>query len=988
MWFGTEGGLAKFDGRRTQAISDPELPAGRVLALQTDLDGSLWIGTGSGAARLADGKFKQIRELNGKAVNAIIAPERSHAILATEQGMIYDCHLDLVASAPSNEGAVQREPANPNVITKSLLNQPLQSTDVDRPGLLPLTSLKLANNKLLVGSSSRGVLEVENGAARPLEMRPQAYFVRALEVDAQGHLWLGTKGRKEESGYYEGGDTSRITRVDLPTGTVTSLRDGGNGDMWVGSDGRGVFQFKGPKEFVRFTFDGTLGGLRSDHVYAIFVDREAVVWFGTDRGVSRYDPNAPRVEVVGDNPESNFVRTLFQTSAGNLFCGTNRGLFVFDQKTRSWQAVAELSRSIIYSLAEDKNGKLLVGSASGFYVGQSSGRGASNPNQFFAHVESASGAVDAPGSVRAIAQFRGATYIATFGRGVERIEEGRARRVWQGNGNEAPEAISLSADDDQRLFIGTTKGVVVFDGQAAKSEPQFDLFKDATVRSVAHGTDGSVWFATSRGVFACGNDGRCVAAAPNFDARSVVVNRKGNAREAWCATTGGGMIKILLDDLHGPIVSQLDAEQGLPSQNVFAVWPQQDDKGNAELLIGTSRGVVSYKPGTTQPALSPTRIISKRVHPPEELRTGLNLEYPQNSLLLDVTAISSRTFPEQFQYAFVLTDNNGKLIKQKLSRDSQFTMEGLKPGRYKATASAFTKDLVSSAPLQFEFTVAGAPFPWTSTALAVLLLLAILALIWAIFEHRNIVRTSAALVEANTELAGARLDLANEAERERRRIARDLHDQTLADLRRLLLITDSMPASSARVTGAAQAAAEGSGSNGSFEPAMFRKEIESVSNEIRRICEDLSPSVLDNVGLAAALEWALANAVAHLPAEKKFEYEISSGEGIEDQIKIEPGERIQIYRIAQEVINNICRHSNARRVRLALESVDSSNLKLTIEDDGDFFAPSANHPHGRGLSNIHARASLLEAEVSWQKRDPGGTVFSLMKGPSRALARP
>src|ERR1043166_6576552 len=119
-------------------------------------------------------------------------------------------------------------------------------------------------------------------------------------------------------------------------------------------------------------------------------------------------------------------------------------------------------------------------------------------------------------------------------------------------------------------------------------------------------------------------------------------------------------------------------------------------------------------------------------------------------------------------------------------------MEGLKPGTYTVMARAFTKDLTSSEPLSFSFTVAKAPFPWTSTALAILLALALLALLWAILERRRTVATSAALVEANRDLADARLNLANEAERERRRISRDLHDQTLADLRHLALLTDQI----------------------------------------------------------------------------------------------------------------------------------------------------------------------------------------------------
>lgn len=73
-------------------------------------------------------------------------------------------------------------------------------------------------------------------------------------------------------------------------------------------------------------------------------------------------------------------------------------------------------------------------------------------------------------------------------------------------------------------------------------------------------------------------------------------------------------------------------------------------------------------------------------------------------------------------------------------------------------------------------------------------------------------------------------------------------------------------------------------SNDHVEPSKIRAEIESVSTEIRRICEDLSPSALANVGLGAALEWALADAVGHQPLEKKFEYEFVCDAGVEGSV--------------------------------------------------------------------------------------------------------
>ena len=952
MWFGTEAGLAKFDGRRTQTMAINGLSSSRILALESDQAGALWIGTETGAARMIWGRFEVIRETAGQAVTAIIAPERGRILMTTGQGNVFECRIE-------PDGSVQ---------TKSLLTQPLQSADREHVGPLVLTSLVLVNDKLYVGSLSRGVLAIEDGLARELETHPAVFFVRALDADANGKLWLGARVKKDEPGLLTGPGFSKLGRNETPTGTVTDLHTIGQ-DVWAATDGRGVFLFSEGKKVQRLTFDGTAGGLRSDHVYAIFQDREEVIWFGTDRGVCRYDPNAPRVEQVGGNSQSNFVRVLYQTSDGYLLCGTNQGLFVYDQTAAVWRPVGNLSKNVIYALAEDASGHLLVGAAGGFYAGQRSTPGAGIKDEKFNRLETGSGEVDAPGNVRAIASFQGNTYIASYGRGVERVEGSRARLVWPTNADatQEREVMSLYADGEARLLIGTIRDdLYVFDGHKTEPDSSFTPLKNSGVRAIDRSNDGTLWFATSRGVYVCRPGAACMLAAADVDTRSVFANRNGNNTEAWFATTDSGMLKIRLDENLGAIVSQFDAEQGLPSQSVFAVLPERDAQGNDLLLIGTSRGVARYQPGRTTPTLYASRVISKRVHSPSELATGLSLEYPQNSLLFEVAAISSRTFPEQFQYAFTLLDSKNTVIKQKLSRESQFAIEGLSPGKYRVTARAFSKDLVASEPLSFELSIARAPFPWTSTALAILLALALLALLWAIMERRRIVRTSAALVEANNELADARLNLANEAERERRRIARDLHDQTLADLRHLLLLSDQLPAN-------------GDASGGKqLDPAALRTEIESISQEVRRICEDLSPSVLQNVGFAAALEFALSHAVQDAPADKRFEYEFVCDESLEEHAQLPPNVQMQIYRMVQEAVSNIWRHAGATHVKMTVAAAPDGDFLLQLKDNGRDFDPAEQQNlGGRGLANMRARASLIDAEISWEKADDGGTVFTL-----------
>ena len=966
-WFATDGGLARYDGRRTNAINAEGLPAGRVLALKADESGALWIGTDNGAARLWNGKFDPIKETAGKVITAIITPQKDRAIMSSENGQIFDCQVKLEGPSPLSLSDAERQ----QVVTftvRTIPDQPLPSADKDHPGSLKITSLTMVGERLYAGTQSRGLLSIENGGAKEVISKPRIYFVNALETDSQGRLWVGVKTRAEDSGLFDQSDPLKPTKANGATGPVMAITRGPRNDVWVGTDGRGAFHFQNGKSIEHFTFEGTGGALRSDHVFGVFVDAEEVVWFATDKGVCRYDPHATRTENISDDPGSNFVRALWRTSRRRVLAGTNAGLYLHDESKKSWSSVTEIGRRIVYALGEDKDGRVLVATANGLFASMS----ATNTTTFM-RIPPPAEKLPQGDNVRAIANANGSTYIATYGYGVERLQGTQRSLIWPDASadNQLREVTSVGVDASGRLVIGTATGAVFFyDGKQATTDNAFDKLKGGAVWSIVADRS-ETWLATDKGLYLF-QANQLKEIVPGVNARSVViVSGDTNARQVWCATSGNGLLRVALDDQFGAIVSRLDIEQGLPSQRVFAVLTERANDGSENVLAGTNRGVVRYEPGRVKPTVLPARIISQRIHQQSELREGLKLDYPQNSLLLDVTAISSRTFPEQFQYAFALYDSSGKVIRERVAHDSQFAMEKLKPGKYKVLAQAFTKDLTPSVPLSFEFTVSRAPFPWTSTALGVLLLLALIALGWGYFQNRRIHRTSAALASANRELADARLQLANETEAERRRIARDLHDQTLADLRNLALLVDQLPASGGQSVRPNRAPSA---------PSALRSEIESISQEVRRICEDLSPSALENVGLPAALQFALAHAVEHAAPDCKFEYEFECDDALDEKLNLPANQQIQIYRIAQEALSNICRHANARHVKMSARVQDGKVFELAIEDDGRGFDRSeAKKKPGRGVANIRARASMIDAEVEWNKREGGGTEFRLRK---------
>ena len=137
--------------------------------------------------------------------------------------------------------------------------------------------------------------ELREASTRP----PRPYFISSIYDDGE-RVWLAEQASARAGGLWFWKDGA-LARTSFEAGALTAVY-GGDGELWVGSTTQGAFLLgfeKGDvKRVEHLTFDNTGGGLRSDRINAIFRDREGVVWFGSDRGVCRYDRSSFRASTV------------------------------------------------------------------------------------------------------------------------------------------------------------------------------------------------------------------------------------------------------------------------------------------------------------------------------------------------------------------------------------------------------------------------------------------------------------------------------------------------------------------------------------------------------------------------------------------------------------------------------------------------------------------------------------------------------------------
>jgi two-component system sensor histidine kinase UhpB len=259
-----------------------------------------------------------------------------------------------------------------------------------------------------------------------------------------------------------------------------------------------------------------------------------------------------------------------------------------------------------------------------------------------------------------------------------------------------------------------------------------------------------------------------------------------------------------------------------------------------------------------------------------------------------------------------------------------------------AHASYWSFPISGVALLQLGF---GKRYPWLPRELAML--------------HAAGARCQEAIQRARmrTELRRLEAEAHRAEEEERRRIGRDLHDETAQSLvwlrLQLEMFEKEVPA----------------GLRGRV--AHAREVTECAVEELRRTIAALSPAVVERLGLPAA--------VRQLAARFRKQGPSSASVRLEGDFRGIPMEVQEVvYRVTQESLQNVSKHSASSRVKLLLRSADKK-IRLSVHDDGTGFSPATDgaKPMSFGLAGMRDRAALLGGTLDVSSAPGKGTKVTL-----------
>lgn len=567
LWFGTDRGVLRYDGVWYSYDQTETLPLGSVQSLLIDKQGVLWATTSRGIARLNGEQWVVEGESQGLAAGSY------RALIELGNGDLWAGSAAGLYARPQGSQTWQKLADSPAAAVSMLA--------IDAAG-----DVWLADGPDLYRRRAGSWQSVP----LPYAGKALGVSIRALAPSGRGGMWVGTDGEgvayvKENAVVWY----RAASAVAGPPGDkILALHETKQGDLWVGTNGNGLGHWRnGEWEEI-----GIADGLAADYITSIFEDKDGLLWFGTVAGLSRYDARSWQIWGADEGAPVSPVNTLARDRDGHLWAGVNgEGIFHFDGKVWTTPPPGFASSSIpsyITSSFVDADGALWFGTDGDGVLYFHSG--------VITRLTSKDGLTG--DTVSAIAQTPDkAMWFGARQQGLDRWDGQNWRHFTSADGLASDDVRALFVDDKGQLWVGSSGGLVMYDGANWRAGAVGKEISDKSltdVRAIAQSRDGSLWFATWSSGISRLHDGvwsTYTSASGLLAPGAAAIWADPQSDRVWFGTVGG------LSVFDGQTWQNFSSSTGLGIGRVYAL---QSGPG-AGVYVGGDTGVALFTPDTTPP---------------------------------------------------------------------------------------------------------------------------------------------------------------------------------------------------------------------------------------------------------------------------------------------------------------------------------------------------------------------------------------------------
>ncbi len=989
MWFGTQDGLNRYDGRKFTVYKcddsdNATLSSNYILDLCEDSDGFIWVATSSGVCKY-NRERDTFERFTSKISGSAFPVDQVRSVAQGRDGSVYLATygggLSILDPATGSISTFGNDPDNSYGLSYPKLNCVFvdssdnifvgtwgRGVDIYDPRQMKFEKVQFdiaedsishkrinhisensEGNKLISTNGGLFILEKIGGTAiqaeLPAEISEQkAQLISFAMEDSLGNLWIGTREKglwlkRHGSNYYVNYLHDELISSSISNNSVTCICQDASGLMWTGTYGDGLCKFSPKKSNVIHFFHDPRDNktINTNKIYCFTESRDGKIWIGTrGMGVSVLDPLS--YDIVPFKHKGydlgitglEVVLSLEADKDGIIWIGTSGGgLLKYDPSTDELfryssinGGTGSISNDTVYVINADSRNRIWIGTAGGLNVFDKS-----------------------------------ASEFRCFKNNPEDSNTLSSDRVRD-----------LCIGDDGTIWIATEYGGLncmdMETGKVIRQVVKQGAEIDRNVYCVEKGSDGSIWAGTPSGLYKLDlNSGFCV----NIDERKGLPNNNINSIEKdddnyiW-VTTNNGVAKV---SMNGKVVAVFNKGDGFQG-NEFTQHSSLKLM-DGRILFGGINGFNIFDPGGFsksgfRPNLVFTefRLFNEPVMPAENSliertiwsETNLRLTYRESVISICFAAMDFRS-SGNLKYKYLLENFDRDWVDASESGIATYT--NLDPGDYEFKVMCSNSEGEwgeSCASLGLNISP---PF-WRTKWFRALSAFSLVGAGGMIYKRKlDQVRKEK---KAQEELTRRVID-AQEADR--KRIATELHDS----IGHGLLISKNQLQLNLN---------EGKlDADTSKNIAKVSEILSGTLQEVREISYNLHPYQLERLGLTKAIR-----SIVDRVSESSGVSFICSVDEIENLLP--PQAEITLYRIIQESVNNILKHSHATEALLNV-SKNHREISVLISDNGKGFDAKSDKrvgvKHGIGLAGMKERAKIINASIEFSSAIGEGTEVML-----------